>query len=200
MKALLWKDVCLLRRQLRLFLIAIVIFALIPSGFVQLFAVTYAAMLPYNTIALDEQSHWDQLAMMMPYSDWDVVLSKYLVGWACCLSTGLIALVAGTIEGRFVANAAEPQAVLMVLCIGLVLLALSLPLLFRFGVTKGRIMMVVMVMLLCGCAGAASNLFSGADGLRVSGVTLVLMAVIAAAANFASVFIAERIYRKKREM
>ena len=66
MKALLWKDICLLRRQLRLFIFAVLVFAAIPNGYIQLFAVAYASMLPYNTIALDEQSHWDQLAAMMP--------------------------------------------------------------------------------------------------------------------------------------
>ena len=94
MKALLWKDICLLRRQLRLFIFAMLVFAAIPNSYIQLFAVAYASMLPYNTIALDEQSHWDQLAAMMPYSDRDVVLTKYIVGWGGCLAVGALALAA----------------------------------------------------------------------------------------------------------
>ena len=101
MKALLWKDICMLRRQLRLFIFAMLVFAAIPNSYIQLFAVAYASMLPYNTIALDEQSHWDQLAAMMPYSDRDVVLSKYLVGWGGCLAVGALALAAGAVERPF---------------------------------------------------------------------------------------------------
>ena len=106
MKALLWKDICLLRRQLRLFIFAMLVFAAIPNSYIQLFAVAYASMLPYNTIALDEQSHWDQLAAMMPYSDRDVVLSKYLVGWGGCLAVGALALAAGAVERPFFTAAA----------------------------------------------------------------------------------------------
>ena len=98
MAVLLWKDICLLRRQLRLFIFAMLVFAAIPNSYIQLFAVAYASMLPYNTIALDEQSHWDQLAAMMPYSDRDVVLSKYLVGWGGCLAVGALALAASAVE------------------------------------------------------------------------------------------------------
>ncbi len=108
MKALLWKDICLLRRQLRLFIFAVLVFAAIPNGYIQLFAVAYASMLPYNTIALDEQSHWDQLAAMMPYSDRDVVLSKYLVGWGGCLAVGALALAASAVERPFFPRCGRP--------------------------------------------------------------------------------------------
>ena len=86
MKALLWKDICLLRRQLRLFIFAMLVFAAIPNSYIQLFAVAYASMLPYNTIALDEQSHWDQLAAMMPYSDRDVVLKANILSAGAAVS------------------------------------------------------------------------------------------------------------------
>ena len=114
-------------------------------------------MLPYNTIALDEQSHWDQLAAMMPYSDRDVVLSKYLVGWGGCLAVGALALAAGAVERPFFTAPAAPQAVLAILCTGLIMVAVSMPVLFRFGVAKGRFMILIMAMLVCGCAGAASG-------------------------------------------
>ena len=192
MKALLWKDICLLRRQLRLFIFAMLVFAAIPNSYIQLFAVAYASMLPYNTIALDEQSHWDHLAAMMPYSDRDVVLSKYLVGWGGCLAVGALALAAGAVERPFFTAAAAPPAVLA-------MVAVSMPVLFRFGVAKGRFMILIMVMLVCGCAGAASGVLSDTDGIRLSGGALLLAAAIAAAANLISVPIAARMYRKKRE-
>lgn len=199
MKALLWKDICLLRRQLRLFIIAVLVFAVIPNSYVQLFAVAYASMLPYNTIALDEQSHWDQLAAMMPYSDRDVVFSKYLIGWGGCLAAGVLALAAGVVERPFFTGAAAPQAVLAILCVGLIMVAVSMPVLFRFGVAKGRFVIVIMVMLICGCAGAASGVVSDTDAVRLSGGALLLAAVATVAANLISVPIAARLYRRKRE-
>ena len=81
MSALLLKDYYVIFRQMKIFLLLILVFSCIPGTFYSTFAVVYASMLPYTALAYDERSKWDQLAAMMPYSARDVVLSKYLFGW-----------------------------------------------------------------------------------------------------------------------
>ena len=76
MKALLLKDTYVIWKQMKIFLIIILVFSAIPSGFNSAFAVIYAAMMPYTAMAYDERSKWDQMAAMMPYSARDVVLGK----------------------------------------------------------------------------------------------------------------------------
>ena len=81
MSALLLKDYYVIFRQMKIFLLLILVFSCIPGTFYSTFAVVYASMLPYTALAYDERSRWDQMAAMMPYSARDVVLSKYLFGW-----------------------------------------------------------------------------------------------------------------------
>ena len=81
MRALMLKDIYVLLRQLKLFVIVMVIFALAFQENAVSFIIFYAAMLTVSSMAYDEQSKWPQLAMMLPYSIRDIVLSKYLLGW-----------------------------------------------------------------------------------------------------------------------
>ena len=81
MKALILKDTYVIWRQMKYFLVMLLLFCALPNGFNNAFAVVYAAMLPYTALAYDERSKWDQLAAMMPYSTRDIVLGKYVFGW-----------------------------------------------------------------------------------------------------------------------
>ena len=87
MTALLLKDYYVIFRQMKIFLLLILVFSCIPGTFYSTFAVVYASMLPYTALAYDERSRWDQMAAMMPYSARDVVLSKYLFGWIAVAAT-----------------------------------------------------------------------------------------------------------------
>ena len=76
MKGLLLKDCYILQRQMKWFMGLILVFALLPNAYLQLFAIVYGALVPYTTIAHDEQSPWGQLAGMMPYPVRPLVLSE----------------------------------------------------------------------------------------------------------------------------
>ena len=80
MKALLMKDLHVFWRRMKLFVLMIVVFCAVPSVFQNTFAITYAAMIPYSMFSVDEACKWDKLAAMMPYSTFDLVMSKYLLG------------------------------------------------------------------------------------------------------------------------
>lgn len=138
MRALLLKDGYVLLRQGRLMLIFVVVFSLVYNASLIGIAVAYAAMLPYTAIAYDERSKWDIYAAMMPYSATALVLEKYLLGWIAILASALLTLCIQLLLG------AQLTATLAALAcaagIGLLLLAFSLPAMFRFGVEKGRML------------------------------------------------------------
>lgn len=69
MKGLFIKDLYTLAKQMKIFLLMIVVFAVVPNGSMAGFAIVYSAMLPMTSLAYDERSHWDELAATMPYSD-----------------------------------------------------------------------------------------------------------------------------------
>lgn len=93
MQALILKDFYVMWKQTRVFLLVILVFSAIPGSFNAVFAVIYSAMLPYTAMAYDERSKWNQLAAMMPYSDRDIVLSKYAFGWLFILAATVASLV-----------------------------------------------------------------------------------------------------------
>ena len=156
MKGLLLKDCFVLFKQMRIMLLILVIWSCIPGFALAPFAVFYAAMLPVTALAYDERSKWDELAVMMPYSAKDIVLSKYALGLLCVGAATIIAFIAqfalslvGIVEFDF----AEFAALLLIACLALILLALNLPLMFRMGVEKGRIALMILI-----CAGVMGSM------------------------------------------
>ena len=80
MKALIKKDIFTVLKSMKVFLVIIILFSIIPGFSASSFAVVYASMLPLTALAYDERSKWDTLAATMPYSPWQIVGSKYALG------------------------------------------------------------------------------------------------------------------------
>ena len=201
MKALIIKDTYVIWRQMKYFLILILIFSALPSGFNNAFAVIYAAMLPYTALAYDERSKWDQLAAMMPYSTRDAVLSKYVFGWLCiggaAVLSGLLQMALSLVVDRVFLPGVMVLSVLGAVCI----LAISLPLMFRMGVEKGRLAMFLVIFLVCGAAGAIAHIAESVGSGTVFafqgpvlGVTLLAALVLTAV----SVPLSMRFYTKRQ--
>ena len=201
MKALIIKDTYVIWRQMKYFLILILIFSALPSGFNNAFAVIYTSMLPYTALAYDERSKWDQLAAMMPYSTRDAVLSKYVFGWLCigaaAVLSGLLQMALSLVVDRVFLPGVMVLSVLGAVCI----LAISLPLMFRMGVEKGRLAMFLVIFLVCGAAGAIAHIAESVGSGTVFafqgpvlGVTLLAALVLTAV----SVPLSMRFYAKRQ--
>jgi hypothetical protein len=198
MKGLLIKDFSVLTRQMRIFLVMIVVFSILPGSYMVTFAVIYAAMLPYTSLAYDERSKWDQLAAVMPYSRRDLVLSKYILGWIFTGGAALLAMAARLIEGRFMDQAGSPSAVALAFCIGIIMIALTLPPMIRFGVEKGRLFFVLMIAVVgCGAAGLVNNAMEHQITGLVSSLSLALP-LAAAGLTVISVPLSIRLYDRRR--
>ena len=174
MKALLLKDYCVLWKQLRFFLLFILIFSALPGGFNGVFAVTYAALLPYSCIAYDERSKWDQLAAMMPYTARDLVLSRYVLGWIAAAGACALSLVLQGIFSSILDTGFYPVTLVLAFFACLATLALTLPLIFRFGVERGRLIMFLIIFLVCGSAGALSGIADSLSGTLPAPVWLIV--------------------------
>ena len=201
MKALIIKDTYVIWRQMKYFLILILIFSALPSGFNNAFAVIYTSMLPYTALAYDERSKWDQLAAMMPYSTRDAVLSKYVFGWLCiggaAVLSGLLQMALSLVVDRVFLPGVMVLSVLGAVCI----LAISLPLMFRLGVERGRLGMFLIIFLICGGAGAIAHIAESVGSGTVFafqgpvlGVTLLAALVLTAV----SVPLSMRFYTKRQ--
>jgi hypothetical protein len=197
MRALVLKDLYVLSRQMRAFLLMIVLFSVVPGMNMTVFAVVYATMMPYTALAYDERSHWEQLARMMPYSSRDIVLGKYVLGWLFTGGAALLALLAGTAERALGIDAASPAGVGVAFCVGMLVMALTLPPMFRFGVEKGRMFFITLIVVVsCGSAGLASGLVEAGALSGLSAPTLALPAV-AVAGTLLSILLSVRMYEKR---
>ena len=160
MKALLMKDMYVFWRRMKLFALLVVIFAAISSTFQNTFAIFYAAMVPYSLFSVDETSKWDKLAAMLPYSTFELVASKYLLGGiatGCCTALVLaFRSIAALVSG---AEGLTPWLVIFMSAFGAVLIMdITLPLVFRYGVEKARMTMLFLLAAVCGGAGAMAAL------------------------------------------
>lgn len=207
MKGLLIKDFYSIVSQLKLFLIIIIAFALVPGYSVSAFAMVYAALLPINALAWDEQSKWDNLARMMPYSRFDLVFSKYLIGYiyiaAAALLCAAVSFAYSLLPGKEPFDAGNALTIVFSGATALLLLALNLPLMFRMGVEKGRLFFGIMVGAFCALIALGGNMID--DGAGIAGfitsakggaITAAVLAVTVLI-NAASVALSVRWYGKR---
>lgn len=169
MKSLLLKDWYVLCKQLRWMLAFIVIFSLIPGSSISALAAVYGAMLPYSAMAFDERCKWDRLAAMLPYSARDLVLSKYLLGWIGSLIATVCSLLAGVVFSLLGKADFSLSGPAMGLILSLFVMTITLPLMFRFGVEKSRLMYFLIIGIIAGTIGFGISLLSN-DGIQVSGL------------------------------
>lgn len=193
MKGLLLKDLYVLTAQMRFFLVLILLFAVIPSYSMSGFAIIYAAMLPYTSIAYDERSKWDQLAGMMPYSIRQVVLSKFMLGYVCvAIATAVSLLSSLVIPG----GKASPASLLTAACVALTIMAVTLPFMLRFGVERGR-MLFILVIVAAACGSMTAMETINESGVALPQVLTLGAPVLAVAANLISLPISFRAYARR---
>lgn len=201
MKALLLKDFLTLSRYLRMALLFVVIFACIPGGSMAAYALVFAAMIPITALAYDEQSKWPRLAAMMPYTTRQLVASKYVLGYIMLGGAILLSVVSTVVTMLVRGDVLDPASLSMLFilaCAASLILAVIMPLILRFGVEKGRLVMLVGVAAIVGVTfvlGEDDGLMAAMDASLVA-VTVVFLAVCVAV-NALSIPLSVRIYSRK---
>lgn len=200
MKALLYKDACVLWKQMKFMLVIIAVFCLLPNSFgLNAFFVVYAGlMLPVSLMAYDERAHWDSFAAMLPYPPRALVLSRYAAGWLLTLLAGVLYLVGALIQDQGAPLGTALGTLGWVLAVVLLCQAILFPFFFRVGTEQGRLYMILLfVLLLLGGIGLTSLL-----NVAVPAVSTLLMLApvglgVALAACLASVPVAVGQYARR---
>ena len=200
MKALLYKDACVLWKQMKFMLVIIAVFCLLPNSFgLNAFFVVYPGlMLPVSLMAYDERAHWDSFAAMLPYPPRALVLSRYAAGWLLTLLAGVLYLVGALIQDQVAPLGTALGTLGWVLAVVLLCQAILFPFFFRVGTEQGRLYMILLsVLLLLGGIGLTSLL-----NVAVPAVSTLLMLApvglgVALAACLASVPVAVGQYAKR---
>lgn len=147
MTGLLLKDLYTLRRQGKVILMVAVFYLIfgLAANNLSMFGtivVLLSAMAPITTMSYDEYNKWDKYVLSMPVSRQSVVLSKYALGITFSVGAAIVLLLANAL----VRHSDFKLALLSVIgftAAANLFLAIVLPLLFKFGVEKGRILMII---------------------------------------------------------
>lgn len=202
MKGLILKDIYTISKQMRFFLIFIIFFCVFPKFQLSTFGIVYTSMLPLTALAYDEHYKWNQLARTMPFSQLDIVLSKYILSYILVLAATVLTYVCQTIIGFFTNSPVALETVAILLftdCAAFTLLAVVLPIMFKLGVEKGRIFFILImgfvvftVMLTQDKIMSLLNSIT----LNLTSITLAII-IFTVVINIASIFISSKIEKQK---
>ena len=151
MKGLIIKDICNQLGQLKAFammlVIFIVCFANSAEGTLIIMCAVYATVMVISNLAMDESCQWEIFALTMPVTRRQLVLAKYIVAIFYAL-LGIVVGTAATLITRllgFGSGDATFWELLQISVVGIVIAAifisLLLPVDFKYGVQKGRLVL-----------------------------------------------------------
>ncbi len=194
MKALMMKDFLVITKQLKLFLLIIPIMAIIGGASIVPITILLGAAIPMTAIAYDEQSKWNELAVMMPYSKKNIVLSKYLLGYICIAGAAILFIIAQLIIAIIGYGDIGQNLFMLYFSIlsGLFLIAVNTPIMFKFGTQKGRFVFIAFMGLIAACGSIINNLYTEIP-LNLAESVPMLLFVLAVMINVASVRISLQI-------
>jgi hypothetical protein len=149
MKGLFLKDIINLKQQAKIYLLIIAIWLAIgfsnkDSAFFGGVIAILTLMIPITALAYDEKAKWDRYALTMPVSKLDMVLAKYLLALAFAAAGALLSSAAGILITKNIVESLTLS--LAFLSLGVIFASIVLPIIFKFGVEKGRILMLVVIM------------------------------------------------------
>lgn len=200
MRSLLLKDLLNLRQLLRIWLLIAAVWiaaALLKRdpSYVGGLLVMLVVMVPFNALAYDEASKWESYGLTMPVTRQDMVLSKYALTLLCALASWTVTLLCGLLLGESFIAALDMS--LAFVGAGLCVAFVFLPIVFRFGAQKARVIMLLFILipvlaaLLPGSESVAASFFTGVFG------RLWLLAPIALALCAASCACSLYIYNRR---
>lgn len=206
MKGLLLKDLYNLKSSSKVIGLVVLfyfIFGIISgeASFMSAFIMVMMLTLPITAISYDERSKWNIYAASMPIKRKDIVICKYILGLILGLSGSIISLVYTGLINKSISMENIYNSV-TVTSLGFVLLALLIPVMFKLGTEKGRIIMITIFLIPTMLILMLSNLTPNIDLMEVVeninfNVVAVCVPVISLALYVISSVITITIYENK---
>lgn len=209
MKGILLKDSILIRKYCIFhFIVSLIFFIISITGSsaetsnlnFTYYAVAMVSIIPITISAYDEQSKWNLYEAVLPVSRKQIVLEKYLL-------TALIVIPVSVIYSviLFAAKGGNLNEVLLnftiMLLFGLISPCVILPIIYKFGYLKGRIINLIIIALLMAIASvsaiASINANQAVYSVFAGGFAVMILAAAAAVIFIISAAISVYIYNKK---
>lgn len=209
MIGLMRKDLFVADKSGRLLLLCALVFSVAPGmgNFGSTYAVMLALMMPLTSIAYDERCKWDKYAAMLPYTPGQIVWSKYLLAYFYTALGGGIIVLGTFLRGITTGSADWRETLEMTVLLGVIMLfimAIGLPVVYRFGSEKGRLAMFVVMGVGIGAAFGIISVFKKnlpelpkLPSLPLP-VVAALIAALVVAATYASFRTSVHFYKKRQ--
>ena len=207
MLGLVKKDLLMIKGNLRnvlLFLVVFIIIALQENNVIVIVPVFVSMMVFMTTFSYDEYNKWEAYAITLPVLRKNIVKSKYIASIILWLIALLVTVVITVVMGIFEQNINYFELFGMILgCVFSIVLLESImfPLIFKFGVEKGRIGVFVGVFVIAALLGFV---FTGIDLDNATGFVdffnkyyYLLLPLVSIIVLIISYFVSKRIYLKK---
>lgn len=208
MKGLLLKDIYMTAKHCRAYILIVVVFIAISFySDENLFFIFYpclmAAMIPVNLLAYDEQCKWTVYSGTLPYSKAQLVSGKYLIGLFAQLIVLTLTGIAQTVimhrNGSFtVGGFLSLMAILFTMAC--MTSAFSLPIIFRWGVEKGRIVYAVVIGLVFAGSTVAALMFRSGLQAEISYGGFLPVVFVLGIGIYALSWYLSIVFYKKREI
>lgn len=150
MKGLILKDLLNLKKAIKTMLIVgiaySIFFSTVQPTFLTGILTLLFSMQSLSSFSYDEYAKWDSYALTLPISRKDLVLSKYILFMTFPIIGSVLSIILSTISGLFKQTlmVEEIFASAMGFLFSMeILLLILLPLIFKFGIERGRIMITV---------------------------------------------------------
>lgn len=152
MKGLLLKDIYQMWKYYKIYYILAIVMEIASIWAHNMFLVVYPlmlmCMLPSNMQTIDESGKWELYCGTLPCTRKQVVTGKYLIGLIIAFPVLVLVAICQSLQmdlaGRF--SWGDLKDVVMI-CLEMILLmpAISLPLMFKFGATKSKVVQFVVL-------------------------------------------------------
>lgn len=185
MKGLLRKDIYMAAKYYRAVFGMVAVFLLLMifvdgSLLFLTYPVLLSGMLPVTLLSYDTHFKWEQYSGTLPYTRAQLVSAKYLMGLIFSggvLLVCLMVLALRQILGDGFDLDAFLGAGLLCFVLGVAAPVFLLPLAFKFGPEKGRLLFIVLIASLCG-AGFALGQADFLSGLAIGNSVVAALAVV----------------------
>ncbi len=205
MKGLIIKDFLNMKRYLRNVLIILVVYfgIFIPShNFNVLIGVVMimCSMLVITSISYDDAAKWDKFALTMPLTKRDIVLAKYMLALVFIFGGALITIIVLFATGLVIDTIPLMEILSLVavmFALGLIFESLILPLIFKYGVERARLLMILCLLVPSGLVVLGATAFGDKISPQAEQFLPLAAIVFAVIIFYISYRISRRIYDYK---
>lgn len=149
MIGLIIKDLINLKKLSKIYLLILLFYFIvsIAGGNQDMFGgmiVMLAVMIPITALSYDEKNKWDRYALTMPLMRGTIVLSKYILGLIFLIAAFTLAFITNIIFTEIILYE-NLMINLTTFSVGIIMISFILPIILKFGVEKGRILMMIVI-------------------------------------------------------